>query len=119
NPPVVKVTPDADPAQNNWNLGSGDPAPAGATNQGFGAEARWSADALVAGGVITPGHAYRVEFMVHDGDQNKTGGDTGENCAIMSLGSPVPCGSILLFAPPTETYPMTPASGSPQMGSDK
>jgi hypothetical protein len=82
NPPVVTVTPDADPAtKNNWNLGSGDPAPAGLANEGYGAEIVWNVDAL---GLIE-GHVYRVQVMVHDGDQNNTGGDAGESCATVFI----------------------------------
>jgi hypothetical protein len=87
-------------AKNNWHLGtcSGgatcDNAPAGLTNQGYGAEVRW--DVLPTGGVgglrntdttdpgygqlLIPNHTYRFQFIVHDGDQNKVGGDTGEAC---------------------------------------
>jgi Dictyostelium (slime mold) repeat len=79
-PALVTVRPDTDPAKNNWNLGSGDPAPAGLTNEGYGAEVRWNVDDLVASGRMIMGHTYRLQFMVHDGDQNKTGGDAGENC---------------------------------------
>ncbi len=35
---AVTVTPDDDPAKNDWNLGGGDPAPSGLHNQGYGAE---------------------------------------------------------------------------------
>jgi hypothetical protein len=79
NPPVVTVTPDADPAKNNWNVDGGDPAPPGLTNEGYGAEIVWDMDAL---GLIE-GHVYRVQVVVHDGDQNKVGGDTGESCATV------------------------------------
>lgn len=73
----ISLTPDADPAKNNWNLGPGsDPAPSGLKNEGYGAEARWNVNSLG----LAPGHAYRLQFMVHDGDQNKTGGDSGQNC---------------------------------------
>jgi Putative Flp pilus-assembly TadE/G-like len=76
-PAGFSVTPDADPARNNWNLGSlSDTTPSGLSNEGFGAELRWSVDALG----LQRGHAYRLEFMVHDGDQNKAGGDAGEAC---------------------------------------
>jgi hypothetical protein len=75
-PYAITVTPEADPAKNNWNLDGGDPAPAGLKNEGYGAEARWNVSALG----LQSGHAYRLQFMVHDGDQNKTGGDSGENC---------------------------------------
>jgi hypothetical protein len=75
--PTVTMTPDADPAKNNWSLGPGsDPAPSGLKNEGFGAEARWNVNDLG----LQAGHAYRLQFMVHDGDQNKTGGDSGQNC---------------------------------------
>ena len=48
-------------------------------NQGYGAEAKWTAQGLG----LQPGHIYRLVFMVHDGDQNKTGGDVGEACVNM------------------------------------
>ena len=81
-PSIVKTTPDADPARNNWNLGgSGDAPPAGLANEGFGAEARWT----VAGLGLKPGHAYRMQFMVHDGDQNRVGGDAGQACMTVVL----------------------------------
>src|SRR5947208_2963251 len=79
-PALITVLPDANPARNYWNLGSGDPAPLGLTNQGWGAEVRWNVDDLVAAGKMILGHAYRLQFMVHDGDQTRTGGDSGENC---------------------------------------
>jgi len=79
------VTPDADPARNNWNLGPGsDPPPAGTGGQGWGAEARWNVNDLG----LQPGHAYRMEFMVHDGDQHSTGGDSGEACMTVVVPSP-------------------------------
>jgi hypothetical protein len=79
-PNTVSIAPDADPAKNNWNLGTGsDPVPAGLTNQGFGAEVRWEV-------ALTAGHSYRLQVMVHDGDQNKTGGDSGEACVIYCSG---------------------------------
>ena len=83
NPPSVTVTPDSDPAKNSYNLDGGDTAPTGLTNQGYGAEIAWDVDALLAAGAIQQGHVYRVQFMVHDGDQNKVGGDTGEGCATV------------------------------------
>ena len=85
-PPQVTVTPDADPAQNNWNLGSGDPAPSGLPNGGYSAEARWN----VADLKLLPGHSYRLYFMVHDGDQNKCGGDAGQACVTIC----VPCAPL-------------------------
>src|SRR5206468_3321462 len=40
-------------------------------------------DPQTAAAAIQQGHVYRVQFMVHDGDQNKVGGDTGEGCATV------------------------------------
>jgi hypothetical protein len=78
-PNTVVITPDKDPVKNNWNLGTGDPVPTGLTNQGFGAEARWTVP-------LAPGHSYRVQVLVHDGDQNKAGGDSGEACVLFCAG---------------------------------
>ena len=80
-PYAITVTPDSDPAtKNNWNLGAGSNTPPGGfakyTSEGYGGEVRWSVSALG----LSAGHAYRLEFMVHDGDQNKSGGDAGESC---------------------------------------
>ena len=41
----------------------------------------WNASTLN----LTAGHTYRVQMMVHDGDQNKTGGDVGEACVNLSI----------------------------------
>jgi hypothetical protein len=30
------------------------------------------------------GSTYRIEFVVHDGDQTKVGGDSGEACVIVT-----------------------------------
>jgi hypothetical protein len=80
-PATVTITPDADPAKNNWNLGTGsDPVPSGLKNEGFGAEVRWEVP-------LTPGHSYRIQVMVHDGDQNKAGGDSGEACVVYCAGN--------------------------------
>jgi putative Flp pilus-assembly TadE/G-like protein len=82
NPATVSVTPDADPAKNNWSLGGGsDNPPSGLKNEGYGAEARWNVSDLG----LQPGHAYRLQFMVHDGDQHQTGGDSGENCMTVVI----------------------------------
>jgi len=90
---VAEVAPDADPAKNSWNLGAGDPIPdsllngtsstppkmgmgmgmTGPKDEGYGAEVRWDL-------VLVAGHTYRIQVMVHDGDQNKVGGDSGEAC---------------------------------------
>jgi hypothetical protein len=109
NPPLVTVTPDADPAIKNDTLGDGRlgpggdippagfggqyPTPAGIKtfNEGYTAEARWNIADLIASGIMQTGRVYRVQFMVHDGDQNKAGGDAGENCATVGLGATVDC----------------------------
>jgi hypothetical protein len=78
-PSAVTITPDMDPMKNNWTLGGGDPVPTGLMNQGYGAEVRWSVP-------LTAGHSYRVQVIVHDGDQNKAGGDCGEACVLFCSG---------------------------------
>jgi hypothetical protein len=95
--PVVSFKVDADPAKNDWSLGAGDAAPAGLKNEGYGAEARWNVADLIAQGIMQTGRVYRVQFMVHDGDQNKQGGDVGQGCATVGLGATVEC--------PTPTNP--------------
>jgi hypothetical protein len=97
NPPVATVTPDADPAKNNYILGAGsDPVPPGLVNQGYGTELRWNIDETnmvdQAGQPLLPGHTYRLYFMVHDGDQNKQGGDAGQGCAVLVMGGQTNCG---------------------------
>lgn len=79
NPVAVFVIPDADPPKNNWNLAGAPPPPAGTSNEGYGTLVQWDVAAL---GLI-PGHTYRVQVMVHDGDQNKQGGDAGEMCSTL------------------------------------
>jgi hypothetical protein len=77
--PTVTVTCDVDPVKNLWNLGAGsDAPPAGTANEGYGAEVRWSLADLQNQGVLIPGHTYRFYVIVHDGDQNKSGGDCGQ-----------------------------------------
>lgn len=79
-PNTVTITPDKDPSKNNWTLGGGDTVPTGLANEGYGAEARWSVP-------LPAGHSYRVQVIVHDGDQNKAGGDSGEACVLFCSGS--------------------------------
>ena len=72
---------DADPAKNHKNLGAGANAvPAGVSDEGFSSEVVWT----IAGLGLNPSHNYRLQFMVHDGDMNKTGGDVGQGC--MNIG---------------------------------
>jgi hypothetical protein len=97
-PPLITVTPDSArnvPAKNGWNLNPGDPdpakrgdpVPAGTPNLGYGTEVRWNVNDLInpANGQAlnspsNAGHRFRIQVMVHDGDQNKSGGDVGEAC---------------------------------------
>lgn len=79
--------PGTDPAINNWTLGSGsDTVPASLTNQGYGTEIVWDVASLTPSLIV--GHSYRFQFMVHDGDQNKTGGDVGEACSLILATTP-------------------------------
>jgi len=81
----ASITPDADPAKNNQNYGNGHTAPAGALTkaEAFGTEVRWDIRLEV-------GHNYRFQVMVHDGAQNKIGGDAGEACATFCPGNKCP-----------------------------
>ncbi len=83
----ASITPDADPVKNGTNYGNGDTAPAGALgmDQQYGAEVRWDLR-------LEAGHNYRFQVMVHDGDQNKVGGDTGEACITFCAGTACPTG---------------------------
>jgi hypothetical protein len=78
-PFTVAVTPDADPAKNDWNLGINDPIPASIKDEGWSAEVKWNV-------TFQPGHSYRLQVIVHDGDQNKAGGDCGEACVVFCAG---------------------------------
>jgi hypothetical protein len=79
-PNTVVITPDKDPVKNMWNLGAGaDPVPMGLKSDGYGAEVRWTVP-------LANGHSYRVQVIVHDGDQNKGGGDCGEACVLFCAG---------------------------------
>jgi len=111
-PNVVTVTPDADPASNTWNLDGvcpgpncPDPVPTPTpANQGYGAEVRWNISSLG----LTPGHHYRLYFIVHDGDQNKTGGDSGQACVFLTMPGSSPPPSPTPTASPTATPTATP-----------
>ncbi len=80
-PAQITITPDSDPAQNNWT-GIPDTPPSGYGNtQGYTAEIVWNLSGLT----LNAGDLYRFQFMIHDGDQNKSGGDVGEACVVMQL----------------------------------
>jgi hypothetical protein len=90
------ITTEADPPTNQllskagWNLGQGgDQQPATFSTPGtvidkFGAEVAWDMNNLG----LSPSRKYRFQFMVHDGDQNKAGGDVGEGCISASSACP-------------------------------
>jgi hypothetical protein len=110
-PTAVTVTPDNDPPTNNWNLGPGaDPVPVPTPqNEGYGAEVRWNVDQLhdEQGNPLQGGHTYRLYFMVHDGDQNKTGGDSGQGCSFVTIPAFTPT--------PTPTASPTPTPAVAQL----
>ncbi len=85
-PAKVTITPDSDPAKNDWTLGGPDSAPQGLGDEGYGAEVVWNVP-------FTAGHSYRVQVLVHDGDQNQSGGDSGEACVLFCSGSGGDCES--------------------------
>jgi hypothetical protein len=47
--------------------------------QGYGALIVWTISSLG----LAPGHSYRAQFVVHDGDNNRTGGDIGIGCTTI------------------------------------
>ena len=56
------------------------------TSLGYGAEVRWNVNSLrLNGQPLISGHTYRLQFIVHDGDQNKTGGDVGQACSLLKI----------------------------------
>jgi hypothetical protein len=86
NPTVTTITPDANPQKNHTNVGPGGiNLPAGASDEGYTTEIVWNI-ANIPG--YDPTHTYRLQFMVHDGDQNKTGGDVGQACFNIGPGTP-------------------------------
>src|SRR5215831_16790676 len=106
-PNVVTVTPDGDPATNHWNLGPGsDPVPVGLSDEGYGNECRWNLSSLN----LIPGHEYRLYFMVHDGDQNKAGGDAGQGCVFFVMPGTAPTPTPTPTASPTPTPTPTPTA---------
>jgi hypothetical protein len=81
----ASITPDADPTANHQDYGNGHTAPAGSLvkAENYGTEVRWDLR-------LEPGHNYRFQVMVHDGDQNKVGGDSGEACITFCAGNACP-----------------------------
>ena len=96
----ITVKSDADPSKKGWK-GIPDPPPGGfGPNEGYTAELVWNLDSLG----LTPGHIYRMQFMLHDGDQNKSGGDAGEACVTM-VAPPTSVGLSLKLTVPLPIYP--------------
>jgi hypothetical protein len=85
-PNVVTINMDSDPKKSNrWDLANGYAPPAGTYNEKYGALVTWNVQTLIDAGVFYHKHYYRLQFMVHDGDQNKTGGDVGEGCSTIYI----------------------------------
>jgi hypothetical protein len=103
--PLANVTHPANPVV--WYAGPGADVPLGGKYdplnnnpvkglEAYGTDIRWdvantgfncidgATGAVRPGGFIN-GRVYRVQFLIHDGDQNKVGGDAGESCAIIAL----------------------------------
>jgi len=84
--PAITIVGDADTPSNCSGSGStfkcnGVPdTPIGGWTQSqqWGTEMVWNIDYLG----LKPGHAYRLQIMLHDGDQNKSGGDAGQGCMV-------------------------------------
>jgi hypothetical protein len=105
--------PGPDPPKNHQNLGVGaDPIPPGTPDLGYGAAAIWNVDDLIQNHGLQLGHTYRLQVMLHDGDQDQPGGD-----CIAPASPPFPVPAYTLSAlrrlpiPPMNSSP--PASCSP------
>jgi len=93
NPVTKTLTPRADPTQNHKNVGAGGVnPPASVPDLGYSAEIVWDITKIPGCGAS---HTFRVQFMVHDGDQNKTGGDVGQACMNVGPGTTDPFGPII------------------------
>ena len=85
-PSVTSLVNRADPAKNHKNVGPGGTnPPASAIDNGYSTDNQWNLATLVSQGILITGHAYRAQFIVHDGDQNKTGGDVGQACTNIQM----------------------------------
>jgi Flp pilus assembly protein TadG len=84
--PGITYAEDADTASNCSGAGTGytcngipdTPIGGWTQNQNWASELVWYIDSLG----LRPGHIYRLQVMVHDGDQNQSGGDVGEGCMV-------------------------------------
>jgi hypothetical protein len=109
---AVTVSESVDPAQNGTNLGAGaDKPPPGLANSGYTAEVRWNLNDLANQGVLLSGHNYRFYVMVHDGDQNKTGGDVGQASYQVNNPIPAPPATLSGFVYDTSNGPAVPMAG--------
>ena len=77
-------------------------------NEGYGNECRWNLTTLN----LIPGHQYRLYFMVHDGDSNKSGGDVGQACVIFTMPGIAPPPTPTPTASPTPTPTPTTTPGA-------
>ena len=81
-PNLITIQMDRDPSyQNFWDLAGGDAPPPGTIGDKYGAMVAWDISTLP----LYSGHIYRLQFMVHDGDQNKIGGDVGQSCTTIIM----------------------------------
>ena len=84
--PAVTLAEDADSPANCSGSGSSfkcngvpdTPIGGWTQSQQWGTELVWYIDSLG----LRPGRAYRLQLMLHDGDQNKSGGDAGQGCMV-------------------------------------
>lgn len=90
----------SDPAKNEGDLGAFGTWPTGLDRESYTAAVVWDTGSL---GLVT-GHTYKLQFMVHDGDQNKNGGDVGEGCTSATRATTEPAKTVTVTVPgPTTT----------------
>jgi hypothetical protein len=86
-PPATTLVNRADPAKNHKVVGAGGVnPPAGAIDNGYSSDVVWDLANLHDNNnlALVAGNRYRAQFIVHDGDQNKTGGDVGQACVNLT-----------------------------------
>ena len=70
--------PDTFPSKSNTIAASKNPS------QLYTSEIIWRVDDIrVDGAGLTPGHTYRAQIIIHDGDNTATGGDVGQTCVTI------------------------------------
>ncbi len=89
-------------------------------SESYSSEVRWNVDTLTANdGALMPGHRYRVQFLVHSGDEERTGGESGEACAILTVPQATPTlttsasGPVETGGTITDTATLASAAGTP------